>query len=223
MVLLVGIDEAGKGPVIGPMVVAAVAIDEQNLDSFAALGFKDSKQLSHDARDDLFPQVAKHSHSHSISIISPEEIDSAIKKPGDNILKLEIRKIAELITELKPDKVICDCPSPNRKSFIASLKQMLPETLQHIEIIADFKADINYPVVSAASILAKVTRDREIAKLHKKFRVKFGSGYASDPKTVKFVDKHWNTQKYSAIFRKSWETWKKRHRDAEQQTIPSYS
>ena len=75
-----------------------------------------------------------------------------------------------------------------------------------VKLIVEHKADTKYPTVAAASILAKVTRDREIEKIKKKIGIDFGSGYPSDPKTIEFVNKHWN--KFD-IFRKSWSTYQK--------------
>jgi len=77
---------------------------------------------------------------------------------------------------------------------------------QSIVIQAEHKADVNYPIVAAASIIAKEIREREIAKLREKVG-DFGSGYQSDPKTIEFIQKHWKT--HHQIFRKSWSTYKK--------------
>ena len=73
-----------------------------------------------------------------------------------------------------------------------------------IEIVAENYADKNYPVVSAASILAKVTRDAEIKKLHKKYGF-FGSGYPGDERTIKFLEKL-DKEEYSKIVRLKWAT-----------------
>ena len=76
-----------------------------------------------------------------------------------------------------------------------------------MKLVLEHKADLNYPVVSAASILAKVTRDAEIEKIKKEIGVDFGSGYMSDPRTSEFLKK--NYKKYPEIFRKSWAPYQK--------------
>jgi len=111
--------------------------------------------------------------------------------------------MALLINKLDPDKVIVDAPSTNLETFKAYLEKKLNV---NPKLIVKHKADRDHVIVGAASILAKVTRDREIEKLKEKYGIEFGSGYPSDPKTVEFLKKNWD--KYD-FFRKSWDTWKK--------------
>ena len=75
-----------------------------------------------------------------------------------------------------------------------------------IELLVEHKADLNHISVSAASVLAKVTRDSEIEKIKKAIKEDFGSGYPSDPKTKAFLEK--NFEKYPEIFRKTWSSHK---------------
>ena len=103
---------------------------------------------------------------------------------------------------MKPDKAILDCPSTNVKAY----KQYVEKLLKgKVELVAEHKADVNYPVVAAASILAKVTRDREIEKIKKKVG-NVGSGYPADPVTKAFLEKNWD--KHPKIFRKTWAAYK---------------
>ncbi|MFH1510351.1 MAG: ribonuclease HII, partial [Candidatus Woesearchaeota archaeon] len=128
------------------------------------------------------------------------EIDNAVNgKDGLNLNWLEARKAAEIINELKPEKVFIDCPSNNTERFKQYLAKLLKK---ETEIVAEHKADEKYPAVSAASILAKVTRDAEIKKIQATINEPIGSGYPSDPVTCEFLKK--NHKKYSNIFRKSW-------------------
>jgi len=100
--------------------------------------------------------------------------------------------------------VILDSPSNNIKAY----KSYVQHRLNHkAEIQAEHKADLNYPVVSAASILAKVTRDKEIEEIKKQIGVDFGSGYMSDPRTAEFLAN--NCDNYPEIFRHSWYPCKK--------------
>ena len=116
---------------------------------------------------------------------------------------IEAIKSAQIINELKPDKVIIDCPSPNLKAWKNYVLELLND--KKIELIVEHKADSNHIPCAAASILSKVTRDNEIEKIKKKIGIDFGSGYPSDPITKKFLKE--NIDKFPEIFRKSWSTY----------------
>lgn len=200
---ILGIDEAGRGPMIGPLVLAATLIDEKEEKKLLDLRVKDSKQLSPRQRGELFEQIKHAVAAFRIVSVSPQEIDGAVESEETNLNWLEADHSAALINELKPDRVILDCPSPNIKAYTAYVKKKLTVKC---EIVAEHKADEKYPIVSAASILAKVTRDREIDNIKKRLGHDIGSGYPADPITKAFVEK--NYQKYPDIFRKSWESYK---------------
>jgi len=201
--IVAGIDEAGRGPVIGPMVMAICSIDEDKLPKLSLMGVDDSKQLTERKREELYDELIKICE-YKIIIISPKEIDEAVLTKGNNLNKLEAVKQAFLINLILADKYIIDCPSNNIEAY-------QKYTMNYIENIKakflfEHHADATHKIVGAASILAKVTRDREIAKLRDKIKIDFGSGYPSDPKTIAFIRKYWN--KYD-FFRKSWETYTK--------------
>ncbi len=201
IILICGIDEAGRGPVLGPLVMCGLLVKEEDEKGLVKLKVRDSKLLTKVKRESLFDKIKDISYKYEIIAIYPDEIDHAVNNhDGLNLNKLEARKSAEIINLLKPDKAIVDAPSNNIKSY----KQYLFELINNkkIELILEHKADLNYPIVSAASILAKVTRDNEIEKIKKKIKIDFGSGYMSDPKTVNFLEKYY--EKYPELFRKSW-------------------
>jgi len=200
--LIAGIDEAGRGPVIGPMVIAIAAIDDSEMFQLHTLGVKDSKQLQPYKRRELYKKLIKLT-KHKIIIIPNTEIDAAVQDNVLNLNWLEAEKSAELINFIKPKLAILDCPSTNLKDYKNYIQKKIKiET----ELKVEHKADVNHVIVSAASILAKVTRDREIEKLKKLHKVDFGSGYPSDPATVKFLEE--NYSKYD-FFRKSWESYQR--------------
>ncbi|MBS3108160.1 ribonuclease HII [Candidatus Woesearchaeota archaeon] len=203
--LICGIEEAGRGPVIGPMVMAAVCMHEKDLKLIQDTGAKDSKQLTPRKREEIFEKIIKTAYSYKIIIVSPREIDEALESPNLNLNWLEAITSAKLINSQNPDSVILDCPSNNLQAYKEYLMQFLNN--KSIPIIAEHKADENYPIVGAASILAKVTRDKEIEKLRNKIKIDFGSGYPADPKTNKFLKENYN--KFPEIFRKSWSSYKK--------------
>lgn len=217
MVLLCGIDEAGRGPVIGPLVICGVLIKEENESSLSSIGVKDSKLLTPEKRSEIY-EILKHKVKYKLLVISPQEVDSALQSKEINLNWLEAIKSAEIINFLKPEKVILDCPSNNISAYTNYLKDIVNDT--EIEIIAEHKADLNHLVVGAASILAKVTRDREIEKLKKRIGVDFGSGYPSDPITRDFLSK--NYKRYPDIFRKEWASYKEALNMKKQKSLSEY-
>lgn len=205
MALLLGLDEAGRGPILGPMVMAAAAIDDKDLPKLEALPIKDSKLLTPKKREELYEEIIKILKKYKILIIYPSEIDEAID--GDNELNLnwlEAEKTAEIINELKPKDAFIDCPSPNIKAYTAYLSNIINTKTN---LVCKHKAETLFKLVAAASILAKVTRDREIANIQKTIPEKIGSGYLTDKITQEFLQKHYEA--YDDIIRKSWITYKR--------------
>jgi ribonuclease HII len=202
MVLICGVDDAGRGPVIGPMVIAGVAIDEKDIEKLREIGVTDSKLLSPVQRERMFDQIQEIA-KYKVVIASAAKIDEAVESETTNLNWLESEMFAEAINYLKPSRAIVDCPSTNIEAYSAHLRTYLNVKV-HLNCL--HKADLKYEVAGAASILAKVTRDREIAKLKEKYG-DFGSGYPSDPRTKKFLLENW--EKYPELFRKSWATYKK--------------
>ena len=196
-----GIDEAGRGPLIGPLVMCGVLIGEKDEAKLKAIGVKDSKLLLPEKREELFEKIKDIVKGFELIEIQPEEIDNAVNgKGGLNLNRLEARKSAEIINALNPEKAIIDAPSNNIEVYKGYFSKFVKN--KKIKLVFEHKADFNYPVVAAASVLAKVTRDRAIESIKKKIRKDFGSGYMSDPKTVKFLEE--NIGRYPELFRKSW-------------------
>jgi ribonuclease HII len=214
-----GIDEAGRGPVIGPLVICAYCIEEEQLSELQKLGVKDSKLLSAKQRESLLVKLKKLSKDFKLAVISAKEIDSR-NAVGTNLNQLEALKIAELLDDLRPDVAYVDSPtSPKAEKFA----EMIMKTSVHkkIKIIAEHKADTKYPVVSAASIVAKVTRDEEIEIIKGEIGADFGSGYPADPVTIKFVREHWENS-LAQYIRKSWGTIKELEKAKKQKTLAEF-
>lgn len=221
--LILGIDDAGRGPLIGPMILAGVLVTAEQDKKLKSLGAKDSKLLSHPERVRIAKEIEKSYKKTHIVISTPEEIDSSILS-GTNLNTLEAKKAAEIINSLNSEKekikVIVDCPSVNTKVW----KNKLLEFVSHQDnllVICEHKADFTYPSVSAASILAKVRREEEVSKLKKQFG-DFGSGYPSDPSTKKFLKEKGKELENSGIFRKTWATWKSVFPDKQQKKLFDY-
>ena len=198
MVNVVAIDEAGRGPVIGPMVLCGVMMDEKDQFKLKILGVKDSKLLSPAQRIKVF-DLLKNDIKYKAIVVSPGEIDNALFSENTNLNWLEADKSVEIMNHFNAERAILDCPSNNKENYVGYIRERLKN--KNMEIKAEFKADRKYLAVGAASIIAKVIRDKEIDKLKKKYDVDFGSGYPSDEVTQNFLKK--NYDKYD-FFRKSW-------------------
>jgi ribonuclease HII len=209
--LILGIDEAGRGPVIGPMVLAGCLIKEESQIELKKLGVKDSKELTQKRREYLSEKIKEIAETFEIVLSSPSEIDNSLKD-GTNLNYLEAKKIAEIINKINKGysriRVIVDCPSVTIGKWTDILKTNI-ENLSNLEIVCEHKADKNHVAVSAASILAKCIREKEMEKLKETYGTEIGSGYTSDPSTIKFLELNVGKNESSGIFRKSWDTWKK--------------
>ena len=201
--LICGVDEAGRGPVIGPMVFGAVVIDEDDEPKLEKLGVTDSKLLDPETRGDLFGKLKKLALDYKILSLSAADITEWMKSASLN--EIEAIKTAELLNSLEATPDICyvDCPDTVPARYSLSIKNLCKK---EVKIIAEHKADMNYRVAGAASILAKVTRDSVIAELAKEHG-ELGSGYPSDPVTQRWLDDCWKKNKrFPDIVRKRWAT-----------------
>jgi ribonuclease HII len=197
---ILGMDEAGRGPAIGPMVVAGVMIEEG--DEKDIEGVKDSKLLSHKLRVE-FDEKIKNNTKYVILEVNPQEIDAALESHELNLNWLEAHKYADIINELKPDRAIIDCPSPNCEAFEEYVRNLLEN--KDVKLIVENKADLNHKTCSAASILAKVRREERMEEIKEKYG-ETGPGYSSNAVTQKFIKENWS--KYPEIFRHTWATLK---------------
>jgi ribonuclease HII len=208
--LILGIDDAGRGPVIGPMVLAGCLVTEDSQKELKNLGVKDSKMLTPKRREMLAEKVKEIAETFEISLAYPEEIDGNLIS-GTNLNKLEAIKMAEIINKINKGygkiKVIIDCPSTTISKWKDYLRTKI-ENLSNLEIVCEHKADKNHVAVSAASIIAKHIREKEMDILREKYGSEIGSGYCSDPSTMMFLEKRALKHEDDGIFRKTWETWR---------------
>ena len=192
-----GIDDAGRGPMLGPLVIAGISLDKKNLKKLKALGVKDSKKLTPKSREYLYKKIIKIADDYYIAKISPRFIDASVKKHCLN--GLEAKYMAKVVSKLDPDISYVDSCDVNPTRFGREISKLS----DNHKIKSYHHADSRFVIVSAASILAKVTRDRAIMKLRKDHNL--GSGYPSDSLTVKFVKKYYKKNHEMPKFvRKSW-------------------
>ena len=209
-----GVDDAGRGSVIGPLAIAGISLNEKDLPKLVDLGVKDSKLLSPQRRETLAVQIKELALKCHIVLLSPAEIDRVVEtgRRLHRLNRLEAQAMAGVIEFLKPDVVYVDASDVLPDRFKDHIAENLTFSLK---IISEHKADAKYPIVSAASILAKVERDRVLSQLQKKHG-NMGCGYPSDSNTIKFLE-CWIRQfgSYPDFVRRSWKPAKRIKREAD--------
>jgi len=195
--LVCGVDDAGRGSVLGPLVIAGISIERNKIKHLVEIGVKDSKQLSPKSRENLYDKIISLVDGYYVAKILPRTIDRSVSK---NLLnQLEANYMAKVIKKLGASSSYVDSCDVNPKRFGLNISNLAKTG----KIISSHHADRKYPVVSAASIIAKVNRDRAIEKLRKNHDL--GSGYPSDSKTMDFI-KEWISKNgdVPVFVRKSW-------------------
>jgi ribonuclease HII len=193
------VDEAGRGPVIGPLVVAGVAVESDV--PLRQMNCRDSKKLSAERREALAPEIEKVS-KFEVVVIPAEQID--VMRAEMSLNDFEAKLFAGVIDKLRPETAYVDAADVDEIEFKRSVRR---ELAFEVEIVSQHNADELFPVVSAASILAKVCRDREMRMIEEAIGVPIGSGYPSDADTIAFLEK-WIREKGSLPphTRASWDT-----------------
>ncbi len=222
MSYIAGVDDAGRGPVLGPLVIAGVLLPSPLIKDLVNLGVKDSKMLSPARRNTLSTEILELATNCQIAIAHPREIDEVVLT-GKKLRKLnwlEAKLMAKVLRDLKPDIAYVDASDILEQRFGTQIAELLPFKLK---LVCEHRADIKYPIVSAASIIAKTHRDTIISQLHKQYG-DFGSGYCSDKKTITFLS-NWINQSCQELpwfVRKSWQTITRLTEAAKQTAISSY-
>lgn len=201
-----GVDEAGRGCVLGPLVLASCTILKEQDDFFKDIGVKDSKLILKSKREKLFDIIKEKVLEYKIIVVPAEELNILMNRYSLN--EIEAQKTVEILKNLKiiPDKFILDCPDTNTEKYknrIINNIYISKLDYNSKNIISEHKADFKYLSVSCASILAKVTRDRIIKELTNTDI----SGYSSDPKTIEFIKNYiLENKKIPPYARDKWET-----------------
>ena len=191
-----GVDEAGRGSVLGPLVVAGVSIEKSKIRKLKSIGVKDSKKLSATRRKILYDEIIKIVDNYEIIPIYPRSIDPIVRQHKLNTL--EAKYMGRIIEKLKPNISYVDSCDVKPTRFANTISKYTNNTVKSYH-----HADSKFHVVSAASILAKVTRDKSIYKLNRRYTL--GSGYPSDPTTIRFLSVYIKKYKTLPAFtRKSW-------------------
>jgi len=205
--MISGADEAGRGPVLGPLVVAGVTFHDDK--ELIKNKIRDSKKLSPRRRNILEKFIKEIAVKYEILVIPAKDIDDMRKVMTLN--EIETNAFSRVIKKLRPEICYVDSADVKEDRF---RDDIMSNITFKTEIISKHKADDIYPVVGAASILAKTRRDAEVKiiaeKLEKRLRMPLGSGYPADPITRKFLYAWYD--KYGSLpphTRSSWNTAKK--------------
>lgn len=208
----VGIDEAGKGPVIGPLCIAGVCVDAESEKQLRLLGVDDSKKLSPKKREQLDYHIKKYAIAYSVVEVDASQIDELRKiMTMNDVMVICFTKVLKNLASCSFNHVYMDAADVSEDRFTMNVRrkflQDFPDLGPNIDFISRHRADTLCPAVSAASILAKVRRDEIISEISKAQGTDFGSGYPSDPKTKKFLE-DWasNHDSFPEYVRKSWKT-----------------
>jgi ribonuclease HII len=212
-ILIGGVDEAGRGSIIGPLVVAGISIRKSKISKLRQIGVKDSKMLSPKARANLFNLVMDMADSLCINIINCAMVDYSVFL--NRLNKLEAETMASVINSIQADKVYidsCDVNPCRFRDYIESRLLLSSSSLSSTskpKLYSMHHADSLNVVVSAASIVAKIVRDKQIQEIRNTHH-NIGSGYPSDWKTMLFIRGWVSKYKCAPHFaRKSWSPLKK--------------
>ena len=218
-----GVDEAGRGPVIGPLVVGAVAVPQTDVALLIEHGIRDSKDLTHAKRLQMaawfHEQASERGWLHEIVVCTPPRIDAAVVNNGLNLLEVEL--FAEALNPFKSKvdggvQILNDACDVNPERFTDRIAARLSNwPWDRSSMTSEHKADTNHAIVGMASILAKVSRDEAISQLTENLGFSIGSGYPSDPNTKAALPKLLKGEVPHVDLRWSWQTvhraWKALH------------
>ena len=210
--LKIGVDEAGRGPVIGPLVVCALCVPEVDQSVLHELGAKDSKELSPERRRHISESIYSLAETKGwgIGIVScdPERIDA--NSLSSDLNRLEVELFAEAIEVAAEDSaggtVMADACDVDEKRFTTRLTSRLGSLWSEWEVVSEHGMDSRDVVAGAASVLAKVERDASIAALEGRLGIRIGSGYPSDPLTRQAVRELVSGELPNGCLRWSWST-----------------
>lgn len=183
------------------MVVAGALCEEGEQQRLAEIGVRDSKKLTPKTRERLYDELTSHL-GYSVIKISAHELDDA-RKGGTSLNELEGAKFADIINQLGPSRAYIDCADVSPANFRGYVAKTLSCAC---DLVIEHKADEKYPIVSAASIIAKVERDREIELIRREYG-EVGSGYTHDPRTIAFIENYYRENgEFPGFVRRSWKT-----------------
>uniref|UniRef100_A0A6M2EHY7 Ribonuclease n=1 Tax=Populus davidiana TaxID=266767 RepID=A0A6M2EHY7_9ROSI len=211
---IMGIDEAGRGPVLGPMVYGCLYCARSYEKTLSTLNFADSKTLKEEKREELFEKLkANELIGWAVDVIDPRELSAKmLKKIKINLNEISHDSASGLVTRVLNMGVLLTDVYVDTVGDPEKYRIKLSERFPSIKFVVAKKADSLYPVVSGASIVAKVTRDRALRdwvldETAENTTRNFGSGYPGDPETKSWLEKHQHSVfGFPSLVRFSWGT-----------------
>ncbi len=219
-IIVSGGDEAGRGAVFGPLVISVVSISKDREKGLSEIGVRDSKLLSPARRAELYDKIKKAASEVLTDSIYPEDINRAMQN-NISLNELEAVRFSKLFDQLQNHSSILYLDSPDviahkfglrvniyssKPTVVDGVKADKEKGKQYTKVISEHKADARYPVVSAASIIAKVTRDNAVKELEEQLGISVGSGYPSDQKTINAVKANFKNAQFKKYIREYWVT-----------------
>ena len=213
--MICGVDEAGRGPVLGPLVVAGVMVESDV--PLRHLNVRDSKKLSPERRELLAPEIEKVAKC-EVVVVPATDID--VMRAQMSLNEFEAQLFARIVERLHPETAYVDAVDVDEIEFKRDILKLVPF---EVEIVSQHEADDLFPVVSAASIVAKVRRDSEIRRIEAEIGEPIGSGYPSDPVTIAFLEK-WIKEKGSPPphTRLTWDTTRRLLAESKNRKLDEY-
>ena len=218
----IGIDEAGRGPVIGPLVVGALLIPESDLALLKEIGITDSKLIPLERRLELDSWIRENAEKRGwgfeLHVSKPSDIDRALTTT--NLNEHEVSIFASLARKLRPEneggELQVDACDADAGRFGNNIATRLPDwPWEGWSIDSRHAADLHFLAVGAASILAKVARDKAIEEISEEVGIEIGSGYPSDPATISAIPQLISGESPHTCLRWKWATvetaWKNMH------------
>jgi ribonuclease HII len=219
MTKVLGIDEAGRGPVIGSMFIGGFLADKERLDELEDLGVKDSKKLSDRKRESLREELDDVGEVFLVEFTA-SEIDDL--RDVMSLNEIELKGFARVVDQAEPDQVFMDLPEPDGDRFIGKLQELMKTDID-LEFTAEHGADDTFPVVSAASIVAKSAREEHVEELQRKYGYDFKSGYPHDKPTINFLEDFLEEKgELPSETRMSWSTAQRIVREGDQEDLTNF-
>ncbi len=219
MTKILGIDEAGRGPVIGSLFVGGFLIDEKKLGELEKIGVKDSKKLSNEKRESLRKKLDEFGETFLIEFTA-SDIDDLREVMSLN--EIELKGFAQIVDDAEPDRVFMDLPEPDGDRFIGKVQDLMNTDID-LDFTAEHGADDTFPVVSAASIVAKSAREKHVEELQRKYGYDFKSGYPHDDPTIKFLKDYLEEKgDLPPETRESWSTAERIRKEGDQEDLTDF-
>lgn len=203
MVLVAGIDEAGRGCVLGPLVIAMAGTERGMIPKLIEAGVKDSKKLSPRSRSRIAVRIRRITSVLETKRMSAGRIDE-LRGKGINLNEIEAMLIGSILVKHRRGIFYVDSVDKDCERFKAMILRHAPG-FKGVLIVKNYLDESN-PLVSAASIIAKVERDKAVKSLLRKAGLPECSGYSSDPETIRLLEQFIRSGSGGGIVRRSWST-----------------